>query len=821
MGKVTKIVVGNRRSCNFKISKFQKKKKHCMIIPFIKRCHGLRCLIYRAKHTGRAASSRLVKTPRQIETELREKFKDLGVEYDPSFAKSVIEESQRHSELHENIEGPESAGFEDFLHQSIDESIRDLENWHNIDLVRKELGLTGLPNKPDMSSDDDAIRLDLEMQQMALKFKPTGLNLLLSMLEDLNTKMESNKSRLALEPLSQMFDIATQIPDAKMRERGIFLVGNLLYNHPAKVRADIINESFYIQALVANRQNLRAFMLWSTRMQKEPLVQEERFWWEMGIKIQIARMDLELAEQSAATVWKKFSYLHPSVIENFITVYSQMNQMSKVSGWLARLNTVRKRAGITSSVEELNIQDDEDNILSYLNQQDPISFKDIVRIVSSLVACKADRLAMSTINCYTKRASDLVIPLASLFKHMSLFTKERLLPVMERELDEIPRKRLMRSLRKTANEEVEMKNVPASQSELVLKVTEALKGKTLPSDVLIRKLENAILLSPAEWCHVLRVLLQGNSRQQREIAIRILDEMNNSCLESYFPKPTDSVYAIFMSRLLKEKNKLDEIVRLHQISANQIEPSDKLIRILLCSFVKHKQFDQFLNYAKAAVEAEGVAQSSGFYRTLMQNFVYVSRSPRRINAPQGEPREFLRFFVREMFSRITPDIYIAEPLLESCILQKDLIACIGALQKMKSSNFSIPSKAAFRMIDLLYGWHKKIKHQDLKTVAFRERCILLKKFYSDRDVDSMNPDLAMGVVFEFASAHKYKPLLLEREMRNTDAEENELDFMRELNDVEEQWGLEKYTLESLAQKKELLSQVVGKVLSHLQKPGKA
>ena len=198
---------------------------------------------------------------------------------------------------------------------------------------------------------------------------------------------ESITEMVTFSQLAQAFEVVKLIPVQEMKEKGIYLVGNLLYG-TGKVRLDPINESFYIESLLVFGNYKAAYSLFITNKDKV----NERWWNELGLMITLRSNHLrnfrKLLAETDAKYPTKYSYLSPRVAKLSIRKYLSIGNVTEANILTDRFIKLVEEVGIIrmkDEQEELptgvkNFQN-EKHATEFLNELEIPSDHDYISIV--------------------------------------------------------------------------------------------------------------------------------------------------------------------------------------------------------------------------------------------------------------------------------------------------------------------------------------------------------------------------------------------------------------------------------------------------------
>ncbi|CCF55468.1 hypothetical protein KAFR_0A00300 [Kazachstania africana CBS 2517] len=183
----------------------------------------------------------------------------------------------------------------------------------------------------------------------------TNINLILKILQDLCKNIPRNtmaryKSVVPISLLVELFEMFKLVPLRKKRKLGILLAGKLIYASK-KVRMDPVNESFYINSLVAYGFYKDALKLF----QSYKLEVNQRWWNELGMLIMLASNNLRgfsnLLKETDIKFPSSGHYLNIRVLKFAIKKYIFINNTDVLGSLVGRLLKICDHYGVIAPKE--------------------------------------------------------------------------------------------------------------------------------------------------------------------------------------------------------------------------------------------------------------------------------------------------------------------------------------------------------------------------------------------------------------------------------------------------------------------------------------
>lgn len=217
---------------------------------------------------------------------------------------------------------------------------------------------------------------------------------------------ESIIEMITFSQLAQAFEVVKLIPVEGKKQKGIYLVGNLLYG-TGRVRLDPINESFYIESLLTFGNYKAAYNLFTTNKDKV----NERWWNELGLMITLRSNHLRNFRKLLAETDVKFptkdSYLSPRVVKLGIRKYLSIGHVTeanlltdrfiKLVGEVGIIRMKDKQRGSPMGVKNFQT---EEHATEFLNEAEIPSDYDYISIVDFHLFKKNIPMAAQLISKY-------------------------------------------------------------------------------------------------------------------------------------------------------------------------------------------------------------------------------------------------------------------------------------------------------------------------------------------------------------------------------------------------------------------------------------
>ncbi|CDK26411.1 unnamed protein product [Kuraishia capsulata CBS 1993] len=652
----------------------------------------------------------------EFETRIRDKLDQDGTSVDDAFIKNIAQEwaanfpkgkLMEREELQKDETKESLIEFVDWVIQDAQKTLHDTRETGSLD--------------DDFPSDPDSEDLEHVMSEMAELYRTNGLEMLIPTLKTLHDDPQSTIQTIALPKLAELFNIATQLEDPAKKTEAIFLAGEILYTTP-RLRADPINESFYIDSLIKNKKYSKAEYLWNSRKDK-PDVSEFRFWSDIGIKININKLNLGGAEELASECSQRFGYVHPSIMQLFILVYLRMKQPEQALDWWKRMKELIKKGGVVKHVSELNVgmTDNPGLIYEYLEKEEQPTYSDVVTIANAFIDSGEFERAISVINTLMFQDSSLAIDavVRMVRTQLSYPTKELLLTYLEK----TPSRKLVpfakSRLSKVIVDSREIPDVNREHPVFLHKVlNELTKLKTPQAQEMLVKLGEGKISSSADYCMLLRVLLKAKSRTTLAVADELIQLMNESLkatnegqTSNMIPPANAHMYTILVQHLARRKqNTIPQIEELMKIMEKEgIEQNAHLANQIVHAYWRRKMYQPLFAYATSCLENDKLELTELFYLTLFRVHYKCLRSAhtkKEIDDEKNAVRELFVNFVKQ--SHLFPEAASFEAAIPAFLVSGDFAGACAALEYMGTVTNVPPSLELVASVahHVLGAWRK-------------------------------------------------------------------------------------------------------------------
>ncbi|EJS42412.1 sov1p [Saccharomyces arboricola H-6] len=216
---------------------------------------------------------------------------------------------------------------------------------------------------------------------------------------------QSVTEMITFDQLAQAFEVVKLIPNEQIKQKGIYLVGNLLYG-TGKVRLDPINESFYIESLLTFGHYKKAYNLFITNKDKV----HERWWNELGLMITLRSNHLrnfkKLLGETDVKYPTTYSYLSPRVIKLGVRKYLSVGNITEADALTDRFIKLVEKIGMTRMNDQqtgsvTNFQNEE-YATQFLNEIEKPTNHDYISIIDFHLYKKNISKAAQLISKYTE-----------------------------------------------------------------------------------------------------------------------------------------------------------------------------------------------------------------------------------------------------------------------------------------------------------------------------------------------------------------------------------------------------------------------------------
>lgn len=579
--------------------------------------------------------------------------------------------------------------------------------------------------------------------------------ILLTVLEKLHEK--SNGGYLVpVEILVALFDASKYIIDAeKLQSQIRYLCGDLIYSLQ-KFEFDIINESFYVEALMRLGFHKRASDLLLKRESKlREKDQSLRWWGDLIIINQIDMIELVNAEKTVEELTKRFGseYLDSRVYSSFINVYLEADNFERVSYWVGKLKkaVVKTKGFSTVSFEEPGLESDEKTVLSFLNREDPITKDQYLSIMESLLNSENSRyqsLISQMIDFY------LCQPNTSLEKHMELTDlllkfrfeyKSKIQPVLQ----SIPaRHGLSESLIPLFDQLRELNPEETSQSDLLDEYLVSLSKRSGGFDQITREMKEVMRtgegkLSSKNYYSLISALIKAKKIEQAfevlaklEKAKKDLERNTINMEDSRILVPVTTNHYVPFLRHYGRTSRMDEfneiLVRFKK-NVNTFNPV--ILTQIINSLARSKKYEDLLKFINHIALKDIHLQDPEYLDkplNQMYSSIWATLSSYFKNTMFYDVKEIPD--VRYIFLKMTQQAQIIptrkdyENIISTFLRSRDFYSAVCVLDLMGSKHKVIPSpkilqevETSIRRIKDLSSKKERTKEGETKYGELRKR----------------------------------------------------------------------------------------------------
>ncbi|KAH3672235.1 hypothetical protein WICPIJ_010087 [Wickerhamomyces pijperi] len=594
------------------------------------------------------------------------------------------------------------------------------------------LELEQYPNPDEISSVDDIHEGVTLEQQMEYEMKKSLSNqwntvterykrfeILLTVLEKLHAK--SNGGYLVpVEVLVSLFDASKYIVDAEKLQAQIrYLCGDLIYSLK-KFEFDIINESFYVEALMRFGFHKRANGILLKRQEKlsATVGQSQRWWGDLIIINHIDMNNLVAAEACVKELSKNFGteYLDSRVYSAFVKVYIEADNFERVSSWVEKLNqSIVKTEGfaLDEAKEEPGLESDEETVLSYLNREDPITKSQYLEILELILESDKDRyqaLVAKMIDFY------LTQPHTSLQEHSELVElllkfrfeyNNKIKPILQA----VPSKHNLTSTLIPLLEQLRSMNpVETAQTDLLDDYFTSLSNTSGGFVKITKEMKNVMKskdgkLTPKNYYALISALIKARKIDEAyQVLGQLEDPQNDLCSVStnhYVPflrhygrtSQMDKFYAV-LKRFKEHNNKYNPVI----------------LTQMLNSLTKNKQYDEMLKIVGLIALNDIHLQDPEYSDkplTILYSSIWASLLSYLKSVPYHEVKGLpdLRYIFIKMTqeSHVIPNREDYETIVITFLKARDFYSVVCVLDVMGSKHKVIPSFKVLNQVESIVG----------------------------------------------------------------------------------------------------------------------
>ena len=214
-------------------------------------------------------------------------------------------------------------------------------------------------------------------------------NFLLKLLTNLinDPEFKPSPTTVSMEQLVDIFEFSKLIPIQQKRQQGIMCSANLIYG-TGKVKMDPVNESFYINSLVAFGNYKDALKLFNSR--KDTFI--EKWWYTIGLNILLASNNLRGFKHLLVEMDQLFPdnnpYLSIKVIKFAIKKFLKIDNLNMANELTDRFLDIVKLSGLSMSnntESKFQMFQDDNEANQYLNQIEIPTQLDFITIINYFI----------------------------------------------------------------------------------------------------------------------------------------------------------------------------------------------------------------------------------------------------------------------------------------------------------------------------------------------------------------------------------------------------------------------------------------------------
>lgn len=584
------------------------------------------------------------KKPQQIIDELTSRFERDGIEVDHEFIEKMVQESTKEQKLlTEYIENPQttlSKVNEDEINTYVDWLIEDglnrIKN-QSKDIYKKKVEMRSklnefiLNNNTEDNQDPEKLTNAFIMaQELSNLNSESSLDKLPIFLKHI-TKLTNSElqNSINLNKIASLYEISTQIIDPNKREICIYLCGKLLYQAlkrelGPRARPDPINEKFYIESCINFGDLDTALSLYNSRKEKD--VKNERFWFELGISIYMAKYASNLTDSNDALntaielvhdVRERWGFVNNSVLIDSIKKCCIKSNFDDAFWFWEDIQINIDEFGIQKDIAIIENQffdeKDKDQVFNFYNKIEPISYNELIQcifmFISSLQFEKGFNILKSIVLLDNNFIYEFIKEFGIQFKYSG---RELFLIELENDIkNEDPK--YLPNIRDYLIEEIKPLQNSRCHSFEEAKVLEdiniylerlsKLRNKNLSKiNDLQEIIQSGEKLTSFEVKNLLNILLEHKSVTSFQLACKIINQMNvnkvNNVLDSIFPIANSFTYTEFCKQFLHESNpRVKEINDFLQMMITyDIKLDQNLANQIILSYISKRMYSEAIKF---------------------------------------------------------------------------------------------------------------------------------------------------------------------------------------------------------------------------------
>ncbi|TID23847.1 hypothetical protein CANINC_003139 [Pichia inconspicua] len=551
--------------------------------------------INKDKHEGKFNDNNinLIKSGEQIGNEIRKIFKNKGIEVDEEFIEKMKLEGDKQAKLIEKFKiDPKNVNEElkfEELNGFIETVIKACCEKNEIDRSKIREFLS------DNNTDDNSEELILAFKDAQISARNESNKMIAKnlpiLLEELN-KLKNNEflGKLSLDKFVGLYE--SSILRGNDKPRIIYLAGKLLYNalerefgKKINARPDPINEMLFIESCLNCGDIERGEFLWDSRRFKD--VNGQRFWEELGIRIQFSKYD-QLNDESSLDKgieminelrMKEKGLINSEILIDGLRKCVKKGNLDDAKWFWEEILVNMSQDGVviegglrdTVFISDANKLD---TVLAYYNSTGPVTYAQVGTIFCACLASKQWSLAVqifSDVEPWGEELSTYLLEeLGRAFDHPG---RELFLHALRKEIQSPSRDRLIEGLESVRRDTGAVATESLEEAQLLEDIVLFLERARVLSptssshvsvsvsvlDDLLETLRAGSPLAPTDGPALLKVLLHTRSQHAMALASRVLARMNetsasSTTVVSMFPRADARSYAVLAGHVLSGKN---------------------------------------------------------------------------------------------------------------------------------------------------------------------------------------------------------------------------------------------------------------------------
>lgn len=564
------------------------------------------------------------KDPEEIKKELLERFKRDGVEPDPEFIDKMVDESHKEAEiLQKYVENPKSMQEEltnDELEHFVDWLISDGQRRVLMDGASVREADRELNNL--IKSNDQSPEALVKAFEMLGEVGQDGEDSLQQLPQFLYRMTRLRNSELAMkitvEKWIALYGVATAIKNDGVRNQCIYLCGRLLYSalkrdYGPKMRPDPINEKFYVEALVSYEEYAPALELYESRKEKD--VKDERFWFELGTDIHLAKGDMDKAIEIIDYIKDRWGYVSSLVLVHGLKVSLTAQNIDDAMWFWEEIQMNMESVGLVAEnyIPETQTMDESQVVFDYYNRIEPVSWGMLDEVVFAFVGNMRFNESFSVLGYADSADKGYISHFVETFEErfdslgLQLFVNE----LRETQSQDIPEQTKLTILNGLGNAVKEHQSIDETlllnNIHVYLNRLALTNKKDLATINDLREMvKKGAKLTTFDANSLLDVLLGSKSNVGLKLATEILNFANRNAVEettSLLPKADAKLYNVFCNHLLShDRPRLGGLEGVFRIMAQSGIPIDEtLASNVISKLILNKQYGKAIAFIEQYV----------------------------------------------------------------------------------------------------------------------------------------------------------------------------------------------------------------------------